>query len=320
MGWFSKLKTVVNVLTLGQSGLIEKQVEIGGKVLKATIDVNNMIVRIGEDIFRAVPGEVFLPGLGPLGGLLKNEVEDELILLNPLGIVPQVTPVINGALVVGRILGVVQHRRMLPDEIAFARKVFGGSIEGLDRIVLTNLSALNGKAFAAPLYPGGYVLSLGYRYDHDDPIDVRYRHTLAHELTHAWQMQRSRLIEIAICRGVLAGAKDELGWDQYGYTPGSQWHTYNTEQQGDIVKNWVRTPGSTPGALAMHLASPLFRYINGNVRTGRNDARTAGDGSVRTFMRESKSHSVRELLEPAFNLPSPPHPPGPDRPPGSHEP
>ncbi len=316
MGWFSKLKTVVNVLTLGQSGLIEKQIEIGGKILEATIDVNNMIVRIGEDIFRAAPGEVFYPSLGPLAGLLKNEVEDELILLNPLGIVPSITPVVNGALVVGRILGVVQHRRMFRSEVAIARKVFGGSIEPVEDIRLTNLVGLNGKPFAAPLYPGGAVLNLGGEYDHDDPVDNIP--LLAHELTHAWQMQRAQFVELAVCRGLWTATQDWLGWDQYSYTPGSQWSAYGTEQQAEIVEDWVTPSG--PNDLEMRLASPLFRYINGNVRPANNGARTAGNGSVRTFLGESRSHSVRELLEPAFTLPPPPRPPGPDRPPGTEEP
>ena len=84
MGFFGTLKDVVNIATLGQVTFLEIQLELGGKILKATIDVNNEIVRIGEEIFRAVPGEVFFPGLGPLAGLLKNEIEDELIMSNPL--------------------------------------------------------------------------------------------------------------------------------------------------------------------------------------------------------------------------------------------
>jgi hypothetical protein len=319
MGWFSKLKKIVNVVTLGQSGLIEKEIEIGGRVLKATIDVNDMVVRIGEDVFRSVPGEVFMPGLGPLAGLLKNEVEDELILLNPLGIVPSVWPVVNGALVIGRMIGVVDYRKMLPDELTLARKVFGGSLDGLDDIRLCNLVGLDGDPFTAPMYPGGALIALGDKYDHDDPVDDRV--LLAHELTHVWQLQRARLVEVQVCKGLLSAAADNVGIDQYDYTPGTQWSSYGLEQQAEIVEDWVRRSG--PNNIEMRLASQLFRYINGNVRTADNGARTAGDGGVRSLFSESRSHSVRELLVPSFSVPRPPRPPRPPsrpRPPGTEEP
>jgi hypothetical protein len=137
MGVFGKLKKVVNVVTGGQVTLLEKQIELGGKPVDVLVDVKNQIVRIGDEIFRKVPGEVFFPGVGPLAGLLKNEVEDELIMLNPLGIV-LVLPVdpVGGAIVIGDLIGLVQHRTMFNDELEIAKYVFRNSIPRMSDISL----------------------------------------------------------------------------------------------------------------------------------------------------------------------------------------
>ena len=120
------------------------------------------------------------PGLGPLAGLLKNEVEDELILLNPLGIVPGITVYIDGALVVGSLLGVVRHRRLVGPEVEVAEQIFGDSIERLGDIRLTNLTGLDGKAFAAPSLVAGAIPSMGAQYRPQCPVDDIP--LLAHEL------------------------------------------------------------------------------------------------------------------------------------------
>jgi hypothetical protein len=294
MGWFSALKTVVNVLTLGQSGLIEKEIEIGGRILQATIDPANEVVRVGEDIFRKAPGELFYPGLGPLAGLLKNEVEDELILLNPLGIVPGITVYIDGALVVGSLLGVVQHRRLVGPEVEVAEQIFGDSIERLGDIRLTNLTGLDGNAFAAPSLVAGAILSMGAQYRQHGPVDDIP--LLAHELTHAWQMQRSLIIDLAVCVGIITKLRDLAGDDQYSYTPGEQWEDYGTEQQAEMVEDWVYRSG--PNNLPMRVATPLFRYINGNVRTGKNAAHTAGDRRLSSFLAEANADTLRDVVLP----------------------
>ena len=52
MGFFGTLKTVVNIATFGQVSLLERELEIGGRVVKVTIDVANEFVRIGDEISR----------------------------------------------------------------------------------------------------------------------------------------------------------------------------------------------------------------------------------------------------------------------------
>jgi hypothetical protein len=293
VGIFGTLKTAIHIATLGQSALIEKSLEVGGKLVEITIDVGNQIVRIGEDVFRAVPGEVFFPGIGPLAGLLKNEIEDELILLNPFGIVPSVTVFINAAVVIGDLIGVVQQRPLRDDEFEVARHVFRGSLPPRNSIRLTNLAGFEGRPFTVPFGTGGALVNLGQAYVHDRHIDDLP--TLVHELAHAWQIARSALPEVFICNGALVQLKNEITDAEYDYTPGLQWDEYGLEQQAHIVEDWVEGPAP------MRLASPLFRYLNANVRRADTDARTAGGGSLRKLFAEAraKTLSLREINPPA---------------------
>ena len=297
MGFFGTLKDVVNIATLGQVTFLEIQLELGGKILKATIDVNNEIVRIGEEIFRAVPGEVFFPGLGPLAGLLKNEIEDELIMLNPFGLVPSITVFIDAVLVIGDLIGVVQHRTMRADELGVARYVFRDSIRRINEIRLTNLAGFGGRPFTVPTHAGGAVVNLGKDYIHNNHI--LNMPLLIHELTHVWQIQRSLLPELFICNGLLVQIENEIGESVYDYDPGSQWSSYGLEEQPHIVEDWVGGVHGV-GSIRMTLASPLFRYMNGNVRLGDGDARTAPGGSVRTWLAEAnvKTGSLRQINPP----------------------
>lgn len=296
MGFFSTLKTIVNIATLG--GVT--QIEIGGKLVEVLVDANNQLVRVGAEIFRAIPGEVLFPGLGPLAGVLKNEVEDELILLSPLGLVPSLTIFVDGQLVVGKLIGAVQHRGLLNAERAIVQRAFGGALGPLDDIRLTNLGGLLGRAFTAPSLGGGSVVNLAKHYIHDLPVNDMG--VLIHELTHVWQIQRALLPEIFLCTGALVQLINEFE-SQYDYTPGKQWSEYNLEQQAHIVEDWVRRAPSPAGGMedvSMKLGSPLFRYVNGNVRPGSNDAGTETGGTVRTRLAEAKvgSLSVRRINPP----------------------
>ena len=294
MGFFGTLKAIVKIAT-GPVNILDTQLELGGKLLKALIDVNNQVVRIGDEVFRATPGEVFYPGLGPLAGLLKNEIENELIMLNPLGIVPSITIFVDGAIVIGDLLGKVQHRTMTNEELEVARHVFQGSLRLSDEIILTNLAGFDHRPFTVPSHAGGATVNLGSLYVHGGPIvDMP---VLIHELTHVWQIQRSLLPEGFLCDAALLQLKNEFGDSVYDYTSGEQWSTYNLEQQAQIVDDWFRGVDSHVGRT---LGSPLFRYVNGNVRLGDSDARTTPGGSVRRWLVEAhaKTGSLRQINPP----------------------
>lgn len=316
MSVFGKLKFAVDILTLGQATLFEQQLNIAGKVVNVTIDVQNQVVRIGEELFREAPGEIFFPGLGPLAGLLKNTVEDELILLSPFGLVPSIETALGidavGAVIVaGELLGVVQHRTMFPEELAVAEYVFGDSLKRLGEVRVTNLTGPDGHPFAAPMHGGGATVNIGGNYVHTSR--VHNIPLLMHELTHIWQIDHGFLEHLAICEGLLSGAKDTLGFDVYFFEPGEHWPDYGIEQQASIVEAWTRGASakrdkefvfdlSAGGPFArdvFRLNTPLFRYINGNVRPGQTKAKTSRGDSVRQLLADGGHHTVRQMHPPS---------------------
>ncbi len=60
-------------------------VEHGSSVVNGTIDLPRQVVRIGSDVYRAIPSWAFALGGDPLQGLLKHEAEDEIIWLGQIG-------------------------------------------------------------------------------------------------------------------------------------------------------------------------------------------------------------------------------------------
>ena len=190
--------------------------------------------------------------------------------------------------------------------------MFGASIERLREVRLTNLAGFKGLPFVVPTHAGGAVVNLGKHYVHDGHI--RNLRLLMHELTHVWQIQRDGLPELFLCNGALVGIENLFpGVDVYDYEPGAQWSGYGLEQQAAIVENWLEGVHASGGA-EMSLGSPLFRYVNGNVRTKDNRARTAAGGSVRTWLEEAgvDTGSLRRIIrsrpDPYFT--SPPGLPG----------
>src|SRR5262245_18959941 len=56
----------------------------GKKVAEGSIDVAQQIVKIGKDVYKAIPPEALALSGDPIHGLLKHEFEDELILLGEI--------------------------------------------------------------------------------------------------------------------------------------------------------------------------------------------------------------------------------------------
>jgi hypothetical protein len=283
MGWLDIIEVVV---TGGQSLLIDKEIDVGGQVLKVSIDAANEVVKIGEDIYKAIPAVLLFPGAGPLAGLLRKELGNDLLLLTPLGLVPSLTVFINGSIAVLDLLHIIQTRNMIAEELEVARFVFGGSIGDPARVLLTNIAGAQGRAFTVPLMNGNAAINLGAMYVNDGPL-TKDTPILMHELTHVWQIQRTLFPEIFLCdAGILQGGQALGGPDPYIYASGSQWNTYNLEQEAMIVQNWV---GGTTAA-PFSIGSPLFRYINGNLRPADNGAGTASGGSIRARFREARTN------------------------------
>ena len=104
----------------------------------------------------------------------------------------------------------VKIRRLRDDEVAFARQVFGDSLD-FDRIRLTNLSGIGTRAFTTPTVDGTILLNIGNAFN--EPTLAVYPpypvpgQILIHELTHAWQIEHASLedgfVPGLMCTGIL---------------------------------------------------------------------------------------------------------------------
>ncbi|MGH8064152.1 MAG: hypothetical protein ACRERE_02705 [Candidatus Entotheonellia bacterium] len=304
-------KVIIGGVLAGPAGAISVfTVEHGTEVIEGTIDVARQIVTIGTDVYRAIPPEAFALAGDPLHGLLKHEAEDELILLGQIGanaaifsglFWPALGPIgaslaiAQGAVplyvTVGSLVGKLVHRLLHDDEWEMARYIFRDSLYDRAEIILTNLGGVNGRPFVYPIGPLGPVfVNLGNRYVHnlttpDGPV-------LFHELTHVWQAKQRVLTEI-----FLYDALERA----YDFTHGGQWSEYSLEQQPSIVEAW------TQGAIdriadvfsrvrnKFAIGSPVFRYINGNVRRSDDEAETGSGRSVRQLLTDGGHRTMKDM-------------------------
>jgi hypothetical protein len=270
-------------------------IDVGGQALTAVVDTENWTVELAGEVWKAIPGELLAPGIGPLAGLLKSSFEDELFMMaGPhglfvgLGVFPvefdQAAQEIIGGLA---LLGVIRHRRLNDDEWRMAEWVFGGQLPPRGNIHLTNLgvpqdSGLFDRPITFPAIANQYYVNMGARYY--DKSTISNGPLLLHELTHVWQSRNKILRDVQI----LAATNR-----QYDYSYGHQWKEYGIEQQAMIVQDWAngtienfktRHPsGQDLTAGPLSLGSPLFRYIYNNVRRNDNGARSVSSRSVRAI-------------------------------------
>ena len=293
-------------------------VEHGDEVLEGTIDVAGQIVRIGEDVYRAIPPEAFALAGDPIHGLLKHEAEDELILvgylfgdaviyagltwpiLGPFGAAPQ-------AYAAGRtLIGKLHSRTMNDQEWEMAEYIFRGTLPHRSDILLTNLAGLEGRPFTYPMAPFGTPVLVNLAGDYDPDNTIADGALLFHELMHVSQAKHAGLPQVFLYDA--AGDLITEGDDAYFFEPGDDWGDFNLEQQASIVEGWTigatRKLASLPksqdhfdrGARRQFaMGSPLFRYINDNVRRPGAGG-TTGDGrSVTNLLRDGGHRTVRQM-------------------------
>jgi hypothetical protein len=192
----------------------------------------------------------------------------------------------GSALILGTIAGVavdlisnalIEHRQMNENEVATAQFVFGGQIP-YDKVVFTNLSSINNRAFTAPGVDGKIYCNLADSYD--NPLGPGHGpypaagEVMIHELTHAWQIANNSFLPGFVCSGIVNQTAYEFGDDVYAYWgPDPDWSDFNLEQQGQIVNEWFAGSEDGKGNQAAWLPmnkspNPYFRYISGNILTG----------------------------------------------------
>lgn len=305
----------------GGSGTIAIFTTLFGRdVVEGTIDVAREVVKIGSDVYRAIPPEAFAFAGDPLHGLLKHEFEDEIVWIGQIGANvsismalswPALGPeaatsaILEGLvplyITAGSVIGKIHHRLMNDQEWEMAQYIFRGTLADRSEIVLTNLGGLDGAAFVYPGTTGAIFVNLGRRYVHNATIPDGA--VLIHELTHVWQARQRLLAQIFLYSGIGLQVTED---DPYPFAPGGQWSSYNIEQQASIVEAWARGATALTKSGSSHffdlgargrftIGSPLFRYINGNIRRGKASARTTGSQSTRQLLREGRHHSVKEM-------------------------
>lgn len=309
-------KVVIGGVVGGPAGAFAVfTVEHGKETVEGTIDFARQVVQIGEDIYRAIPPEVFAIAGDPLHGLLKHEFEDELILLGyiageaaiyagltwpvvgPFGAAPHLYAA------GGVVFGFIDHRHLNDQEWEMAEYIFRDSLPDREDIVLTNVAGIGGREFTFPIAPfgGPSIINLGGNYHPGSTTPDGA--LLYHEMTHVWQAKQAVLREIYLYDARVLVTRE----DPYFFNPGKQWSEYNIEQQASIVEAW--TLGATqkqptlPAAdnnfdTGVHdqfaLATPLFRYVNGNIRRS-SDQDTGSGQSVAQLLSDGGHDTLADM-------------------------
>ncbi|MEO9264737.1 MAG: hypothetical protein ABI282_11660 [Candidatus Baltobacteraceae bacterium] len=195
---------------------------------------------------------------------------------------------VGEALILGVVAGVaagavtnalIQSRPMNAAEIQLAQKVFGATLP-YERVMLTNLCGLGGRAFTAPGIDGKIYCNLGSGYNNTlGPAPRAYPangELMIHELTHAWQVANNSFLPGFVCSGIVNQTTNTFGDNVYAYgAAGPPWSSFNLEQQGQIVNQWFAGSDDPNGHSASYPpcspASPYYQYIAGNIL-----ARSAG--------------------------------------------
>jgi len=172
----------------------------------------------------------------------------------------------------------IKNRPVTEAEYKFAAQVFGGSLPPPDKLILTNLEGLGGRAFTMPGGAGNIFLNVGaYCYDHplihvDKPYPTPGQ-LFIHELTHAWQIHNSTFVPGWICSGLIIQTRNTFGDNTYKYAPPdgptTRWSDFNLEQQGAIVDQWFGGNRANGTGMPMNSSDPYFHYIRDNIRPGR---------------------------------------------------
>jgi hypothetical protein len=176
-------------------------------------------------------------------------------------------------------------RFMSVDEYAIVSRVMGATLPYRYRIIITDGAGLDNRPFTIPtslvttilgtaaapfLAPvialGGYLgsaINLAYLINVGSAyLDMSSSNTelLVHETTHVWQGKNSYLALSYVFDSCISQCIRGSG--AYGYTAGSNWYSYNAEQQASIVEDWFVSGEPTSGA--------LWDYIRDYVRQGRD--------------------------------------------------
>jgi hypothetical protein len=169
-------------------------------------------------------------------------------------------------------------RELSDEEYNWANnEVFAGSLPPRDRIVLTDTIGGGNRAFTFPRFDGKITLNMGP----EAFADPRQYHVangrrkvgevFIHELVHAWQIAHTPM-DLSLMADALASKVCEAAGDNpYHYDgPGAAYGSFNLEQQAQIISDWFAgNPVAGQSPTPKDMASPYFRYVLTNIRTGQ---------------------------------------------------
>lgn len=279
----------------GVQSLVDDLLDLGAGALGATLGgivggTREALDFLGLDL-----------GTGGTFGVISGVVVFAVGVATGVGIgASLVTATITGVEVGAVLESMIEERPLNDGEIAVGQSVFGNTIP-YDKIRLTNLAGMGGRAFTIPGVDGLTYINLGSNYD-NPMMDDRGHYTgvgqlLIHELTHAWQIEHATFIPGLLCSMVVNQERNTFGDSVYKYDgPGPNWGDFNAEQQGSIVDQWFAATDKQSRFRPMDQGSPYYRYIwydvlnrqlpigaPGNIRSSSSEALSRAPGLLDVF-------------------------------------
>ena len=175
----------------------------------------------------------------------------------------------------------IEDRQITEEEYKFANVVFKGTLPPAQRIWLTNLEGLGGRAFVMPGVGEKIYVNIGAHAFKRPMTHVRSKddnpgRLFIHELTHVWQIHNRSFVPGWVCSGLISQIGHTFG-DAYEYRSKGfiSWSEFNIEQQGALVDEWFgrREIRRADGMLPEDINDPYFRYIHQDVRRDKSPIR-----------------------------------------------
>ena len=159
-----------------------------------------------------------------------------------------------------------QIRQLTSAEISLINSVFGRTVN-TSQVRVTDTVGASGRPWTTNS-PPLYTINVGGVYS---SLASSAPRLLIHEIAHVWQGQHGVpfMSNSAVHQTLSAIANGGDVGGAYSFRPGTQWSTYNVEQQASIIEDWFGT--------GMSKGSNLYPYIRDNVRTGQPNATTQFD-------------------------------------------
>lgn len=131
-------------------------------------------------------------------------------------------------------------RPITAEEYHFALSIFQREFPPRDEIFITDGSLEGDRGYVMPTLGGNIRIHMGSRYN--NCLSRQNKPYFAHELTHAWQLEHYSLFSNIASAGINAIRERVLNENNYRYTCNERKTIgdYNTEQQGAIIKEYIK--------------------------------------------------------------------------------